>query len=415
MVQFFETGPSFASELSQALSQGIQGITKNKDLQRTQQTFQQLADPNLSPIQKLGIFAQLPEEHKKYTSQAIASILGPQAQSQAELSQLQQFLGGNQQQNQFQQPQQNQPQMQFPSQGDQMGMPQQQMQQPEMIQQQQAPRSFQNSVRDLSDEEVDVLSSIKGPLGKLAETERGNRAKVKEKQQSSIEAINKKREGERERIRSSRSSLTRGLQAVQSGDVGGFDINYLASLLGPAGEPLKTASGAQLDSTMKNLLIDSISDVTGRPNQWIEQQVKGATPSVGKTKEANETIFNTYLTDLDIEERKLDIEDKLMQDFTSRGRPIPSNFENLVSKELKPYAELQEDKLAYKLREIQEREKGPRFLKSYEKVPQGTPLTRERGMAFLKIAGGDKARAAALAKKAGYTIYSNELMQEIGR
>ncbi len=131
--------------------------------QQAQFVFSQLENPNLSATQKLALYSQLPEEYKKYTSQAIASILGPQAQSQADLSQLQQFLGQNQG------AQQNMQGAQSPAMD--QSLPNQ-IQQGQSQPQQQVPQSFGNSIKDLSDEQIDVLSSVRGPLGKLAETER---------------------------------------------------------------------------------------------------------------------------------------------------------------------------------------------------------------------------------------------------
>lgn len=212
------------------------------------------------------------------------------------------------------------------------------------------------------------------------------------------------RVGRREGIRKSLDDVNLGLNAVASGDVGGFDINWFANLLGPIGEPLKNLKGVQLESAMKNLLVDTIKGLGGRQNQWIEQLTKSAMAGIGKKKEANQLLLNIEKTKLGLESRLLDIQDELSAYYEAKGERPPSNIDQIAHTILKPEAENKWDKTYYHLREIYEKSKGPRFLKSLEKVPNGTPLTLEKRDALIKMYKGDAEKAKQKAEELGYTI-----------
>lgn len=225
--------------------------------------------------------------------------------------------------------------------------------------------------------------------------------------------------GRREALRKERADLQHGYNAVLQGDVGGFDINWLADRFGPAGEPLKTQHGVQLESAMKNLLVDTLQKTSGRPNQWIEQQIKSATPSIGKRKEANETLFKTALANNEIEERLLDTKDELIARYEQQGIPIPSNMDKIAHDLVQPYAQQTEEKLAYDLRVIYERSQGKEFLNNLKSVPPGTPLTIEKRDALMKKFGNDKQKVLDTARKLGYTIPKKNIIireqqQEMG-
>lgn len=210
--------------------------------------------------------------------------------------------------------------------------------------------------------------------------------------------------GKRSTIEKQRQDLKLGLDAVQTGDVGGFDLNWLADRFGKAGEPLKTAKGVQLDSVMKNLLIDSLQKTAGRPNQWIEQQIQSATPGIGKSKEANETLFAIGNANLDIEEKLLDARDALMAQYEQAGVKPPTNLDQITHQIVKPYAQQVQDRLGYDLRVIFEKSKGENYINNLQKVPKGTPLTLQKRDALMKKFNGNKEKVKEVAEKLGYTI-----------
>lgn len=232
-----------------------------------------------------------------------------------------------------------------------------------------------------------------------------NRQRNLERTSKLVEKTAEKNIGKRDQIQKQNTELKRGLQAVETGDVGGFDINYFANLLPPdVGAPLKNLSGVQLESAMKNLLIEGIQKTSGRPNQWIEQQIKSASASIGKSVEANTSIIKAQLASNSVEEKLIDVEDDLLAQYDEQGLAPPANLNKLVHELVKPYAEQLEDQLAYDLRVQYEKSKGPNSLKSLQKVPQGTPLTKEKRDALLEIYKGNVEDTIINAKKLGYSI-----------
>ncbi len=218
--------------------------------------------------------------------------------------------------------------------------------------------------------------------------------------------------GKREAIEKQRVNYRIAQQSIDSGDVGGFDKNYLARLLGPAGDPLLTASGATLQSTAKQILLEDINLIAGRPNQFIEQQISTATPGIGKSKEANASLILAGNAKLDLDEQLLDISDELRENYESKGIPTPANFDKIVHEIAKPQAQFIQDKLAYDLRVQFEKEKGEKYLNNLEKVSSGTPLTIEKRDALLKKFNGDKEKTKKVAEKLGYTIPSSNIIMK---
>lgn len=237
--------------------------------------------------------------------------------------------------------------------------------------------------------------------------------KLQQKQANAIELKNLDRQsaivqkiqtdavGKRESINRQRLDYKVARQAAKEGNVGGFDINWVANQLGPWAEPLKNKSGIQLETAMKNVLLDTLSQVKGRPNQWIEQRIQSATPSIGKNPAANDAIFDFSEAKLDLDEKILDAKDDIIQLYESKGLPIPSNIDKLANESIKDYAIQREADLAYDLRSDYEKYEG---IKSLKPVPNGTPLTFEKRDYLIQKSGGDKKKALELARKLGYTI-----------
>lgn len=269
----------------------------------------------------------------------------------------------------------------------------------------------------------DTAEKYKQGSGKVVLEYGLNKQKAADKEASSMRLENQKRQsdiakksteadiGKRENIQNQRRDIKLALDAVRSGDVSGFDLNYLGGLFGKAGEPLKNSKGVQLESATKNLLVEGLQKVSGRPNLWIDQMMFGALGGVGKSTEANETLFTIANTKLDVEEALLDAKDNIRSQYEQNGLPPPSNLDQMAHQQIKEYAFQAEDKLAYDLRVIYEKEKGEKSLKSLQKVPQGTPLTLEKRDALLKKFGGDKEKAKKIALQLGYTIPSANIMK----
>lgn len=244
-------------------------------------------------------------------------------------------------------------------------------------------------------------------------------AEIRKETRAAQTAISQKKQeqdiGKRTIINDQRRNLKLALNSVQSGDVGAFGINSFADMFGEAGKRFKGAKAVQFDTATKGLLFDNINKVSAKgTNLWLEKVAKTALPELGKSEAANETLITIGLANLDLEEKQLDLQDELSQKYIQAGLPVPANIEKLTNDLLKPYAEQVENKMAYDTRRIYEREKGPNFLRSLEKVPKGTPLTREKRDALVKIYRGDKEKAWQKAQELGYVLPDSNALQPAG-
>jgi hypothetical protein len=190
-------------------------------------------------------------------------------------------------------------------------------------------------------------------------------------------------------------------------EVGGFDQDFLAEVF--HFEPLRTAKGTQLKSAGKDLFIKSIQGAGTRPNQWIEQQIGSALTQIGKTPEANGTVAEMAQFQLDLNKKKVEIINQLEDKYNQELGYVPGRIGREAEELLRPYAQYRQDKLAYDLRRLYEKEQSLSKVSKIEKVSQGTPLTVEMARELLKRTNGNKFEAENLAKKIGYTIPSAEI------
>lgn len=231
------------------------------------------------------------------------------------------------------------------------------------------------------------------------------RAEERAEKRAGITERTKATTGNRESINAQRQSLLSARNAISSGDVGAFSRNSFADLFGEAGKRFKTASGSQLEAATKHLLIDSLSEVSAKgTNLWLEKVAKSAAPELGKSEEANDTLITMALGNLDIKEKKLDIEQALLAEYDRAGIKPPPDFEKTVDSLLSPYSKQIQDQVSYDTRVIYEKEKGERYLNNLEKVPKGTPLTLEKRDALLKKFNGDREKVIQIAERLGYKI-----------
>jgi hypothetical protein len=193
-------------------------------------------------------------------------------------------------------------------------------------------------------------------------------------------------------------------RALNSGEISTKD--YISELTGF--KPLQSQSGAELKTATKEYLLGNIKRVGNKPNQWIEQQIASMAPEIGKTKEANLAVVSALEAESDIDEKRVEILDRLEQEFKATKGHVPGNIGAIAEKELQKYAIERQDILAYDLRKIHE-DAHPKDLSKIETVPQGTPLTVEKARVLLDKVGGDEAKAQKLAEKLGYTIPSSSI------
>ena len=143
------------------------------------------------------------------------------------------------------------------------------------------------------------------------------------------------------------------LQQMQGAlDSDDFDSwqNVFAEMIGV--ETLKTASAQVLNSASKQFLLASLSGITGRPNQFLEQSITKALISPLYKKEANQLILEGLQGLSDLKAREIDIAEALEEKYILRGKEPPRNFQKLVRQRLKKDAQAFEKKYEARVRQL---------------------------------------------------------------
>jgi hypothetical protein len=197
----------------------------------------------------------------------------------------------------------------------------------------------------------------------------------------------------------------RNLNIIRSSAPDVSTQDYLADLTGF--EPLRTLKGAQFGAAVKNFFITDVAAITGQKNKWIEQQIKSALPTYGKSPEANIAIADIWQTKLDVEKKRSENFDKLRQQDMENFGYVRDDIDSRADEVTRPFAIQRDKQLAYDLRKQYENE-DPKRVESLDKVTSGTPLTLEKAR-YLVDKFADQAEEVA--KKLGYDIPSPELYQ----
>lgn len=180
---------------------------------------------------------------------------------------------------------------------------------------------------------------------------------------------------------------------------------------------LKTAPAAAFSSAMKDAFVNSIRAIPGaRPNQWVEQQVQQAMARIGQSDEANLSALAVGKYKIELEEAENQIIDEIEEELKSKGEKFTGEASKELYYRLKPVAEEKQFELAYKLKELQEKELGEKELRKrvFKSVPKGTPLTPQMAQILLEEAGNDEEKALKAAKKLGYIIPTDEQLLKFG-
>lgn len=121
--------------------------------------------------------------------------------------------------------------------------------------------------------------------------------------------------------------------ALQSGDFGTFR-NVIGDLTGL--EFLKTASAQVVNAASKEFIMAGLSELTGRPNQWIEQQLAKALINPQYANQANYMILAGLKHLNELRKARGAIALQLEEDYTKKGKEVPRNFQKIVHKKLEP-------------------------------------------------------------------------------
>ena len=192
-------------------------------------------------------------------------------------------------------------------------------------------------------------------------------------------------------------------QSIEEG-VGPLSGSNLAEITGR--KEFTEASGAALNSAMKNYLVDTLGSVSGggaKPNMYIEQQINKGFPQIGQKKTANLASLEIAEANLKMEEEFLNRLQNKVEQYESRGQIPGRQAVQEAQKEMIPVAEKIQRDTALKIRELQEQEMSKSDLSPTRKVVAGTPLTDKMAdILFQKYKTSDKVREMAL--KLGYDI-----------
>ena len=119
--------------------------------------------------------------------------------------------------------------------------------------------------------------------------------------------------------------------------------NFAADYLGNKGyssEFLKSANANDLDAAVKNEFIADAQSLPGaKLNQYVDRLFKQSLQSPLKSPENNLRITEMQRFLLDVDKKKVEIVDKIIDQYETAGLEPPANLMSKVEKELKPYAQ----------------------------------------------------------------------------
>jgi len=221
-----------------------------------------------------------------------------------------------------------------------------------------APREDNNSVfggqqrvdgLDQQLQELSLLATMPGPEGEFAKSEYQRLLKEKEvqniprqeyyKHAATQNAAFLDRISQIERDRPNTEFALAGIEDAL-GDAGKWSAfqDTIADRTGYEGA--RSAAGAELDSFIKNYFLGDLSSIKGgRPNVFIEKQLRDAYPKAGRDPVANaKTVVGMRMKE-DINKAYVDRSRELEEFYVNKQGSLPSNFEAIVNKSLKDQVE----------------------------------------------------------------------------
>lgn len=197
--------------------------------------------------------------------------------------------------------------------------------------------------------------------------------------------------------------------AIQSGDMSYFSPDKLADSTGI--DLFRTAKGAQLITAGKENLLNNMGRVSARAqNIWFEQRLNSMFPKIGQSQEANLTVQEMLEGELELDKAYVREFDRLSQEDEKKYGYVKKDIAKRAQDAIKSESKEILNRTSYRMKEIEEREKGISSLKKQvgHKVPKGTPLTQTMAKLYLDKFGDN---ALATAKANGYTIPTFEEYQ----
>lgn len=389
MVQFTNYVEPRKQSFSQRLNEGIGNLLQQREQQMQQlqmaDQLRQLTGQDLSG---------LPPEMQKAFGQELIKAQGKQQLTGQKNELLGQIFGGGQQSQEMGQSQQTQ----------------------------EMPQGFDAS--RLTDAQIAQATALDPNLGRNLQHAKDvalrEATSSKKFEQSKFEGersfhtgLSKEAEKEAALVRSSlprkEMALDFARNAIETGDLSYFSPDKLADATGI--DLFRTAKGSQLTTAAKENLLGNMGRVSARAaNMWFEQRLNSMFPKIGQSREANLTaqemleseaaMDRAYLSEFD----RLAAQDEEMFGFTKK------DIQKRAQEAVKPIQKQIFQRATYRMREIEEQEKGLSSLKREvgKNVVKGTPLTLAMAKLYKEKFGQN---ALAVAKKNGYFIPSLEEFQ----
>ena len=98
---------------------------------------------------------------------------------------------------------------------------------------------------------------------------------------------------------------------------------------------LKNDEANTVSSAIKEHVMSDLSSLTGRPNQFIEQQMTLALINPQYSKKANEAILYGLEGLNKLKKREIEITNEMEDKLVSQGKEVPRNFQRQVRQKLK--------------------------------------------------------------------------------
>jgi len=376
MVQVIPRTPSASESLANLLGGGAQGLSQGY-AQGMQEKLQQMMDTRKSAAERQrleGVFEALglPKEYSGLPEGVTKELLKEKTQEN-KLQQLMQLLGGGQ--------------------GGEVAE--------DINIEGQGPQG-------ISDENILAISALDPNIARLLQGQKESAQKRSEKLEERSFRRNESflKKIDEQAMSQPQMDLAIGQMegAIEAGDFGSWR-NVVGDLTGF--EFLKNSTAQTVNSASKEFLMSALSDLTGRPNMFIEKQITKAIIHPQYTDEANKMIFAGLKHLNDLRKARTAATLQLEEKFTDEGKEIPRNFQKLVQKKMEPLIQNFEEDYRRQLKDLSKKEgsqlkdlsKKEGSLKSVEK---GTQLDAKNAHKILQQAGGDKDKARQIAKKLGY-------------
>jgi hypothetical protein len=151
------------------------------------------------------------------------------------------------------------------------------------------------------------------------------------------------------------SSVIAMEDSILNGDQSFWSPDNFAEMTGL--EWFRTAKGGQFKTAAKTYFINDLKASGARPNQFLEKQFVDALAKVGRSKEANQTVLESFKFSNDLKRKRMDTIRELEKYYYDSMGYLPARFSSIVDENIKPYISDRQKEYESKLKEIAVQEK----------------------------------------------------------